>query len=69
MQSINPIDEIPTCNDMGIFVTIKTVSQYLGISEHAIGRLCRDKEVPAVKVGRQWRIPASWLREQLEGVN
>lgn len=36
-------------------------AKFLGISRQTFCRLCRDGEIKAVKVGRQWRVGREWL--------
>ena len=44
----------------------KSVAAYLGISVPTVYRLIRAKRLKAAKVGGQWRITKSALREYLE---
>lgn len=37
--------------------SIKEASRILNLSEKTMRRLCRDGEIDARKVGREWRIP------------
>ena len=40
------------------------VATYFDVSVETIRRMCRDGEIPGVKrIGRQYRIPASFLQE------
>ena len=36
-------------------MSIFEASEYMGLSSSTVRRLARDKEIPAGKVGRQWR--------------
>lgn len=40
-------------------------ARLLGISAASIRAACRSGEIPNVKVGKLYRIPTSWIREQL----
>lgn len=50
------------------FLTTEEVLAYLKITPRTIYRLIRDGELPAVRVGRQWRFRRSdldaWLEQQ-----
>ena len=37
-------------------MTIEEVAEYLGLHPLTVRRLARDGEIPAFKVGRQWRV-------------
>ncbi|MEN3011170.1 MAG: helix-turn-helix domain-containing protein [Candidatus Bipolaricaulaceae bacterium] len=45
------------------FLTAQEVAQLLRVSVRTIHRLIHAGELPAVRVGRQWRVPAAALRE------
>jgi excisionase family DNA binding protein len=51
--------------DGGRFLTVAEVAVLLGIRCNSAERLCRIRELPAVRVGRQYRVPESaalaWL--------
>lgn len=36
-------------------------AKFLGISKQTFCRLCRNGEIKAVKIGRQWRVGREWL--------
>jgi len=50
------------------YLNIKQVAEYLGVSEKTVYRLLDKEEIPAVKVGRQWRFymgdVESWLKKE-----
>lgn len=46
--------------------TPKEAMAYLGVSRGTLYRLIRSKQIPAVRVGGQLRIPRSKLNEQLD---
>ncbi len=48
------------------FLTTDEVLEYLRINARTVYRLIRDGELPAVRIGRQWRIRRSDLDEWLE---
>ena len=60
--------DLPSVNGAGLFMTTRDVSYYLGISHPTVCRLCSSGKIPAMKVGKQWRIPVRWMAEQL-GLN
>ena len=37
-------------------MTIEEVAEYLGLHPLTVRRLAREGEIPAFKVGRQWRV-------------
>ena len=45
------------CN---IFFTTEEVAQQLRVPESRIRRLCREGELPALKVGKSWRVRADF---------
>ena len=45
------------------FINIKQVAEHLGISEKTVYRLIKKSEIPAIKVGNQWR----FNRQEVEG--
>jgi len=50
------------------YLNIRQVASYLGVSEKTVYRLLDKEEIPAVKIGRQWRFymddVKSWLRKE-----
>lgn len=42
-------------------MTVDEVAEYLNLHPLTVRRLARDGEIPAVKVGRQWRIKRELL--------
>jgi len=57
-------------NDEGMpdMLTIAEVAKYLKLHELTVRRLAREGELPAFKVGRQWRVKRdlleSWIEER-----
>ena len=47
-------------------MTIAEVSQYLGLHELTVRRLAREGAIPALKLGRQWRIKRDLLERWIE---
>jgi excisionase family DNA binding protein len=47
-------------------LSVPEVAEYLGVSEVTVYRWCREGIVPALKVGRTWRIRQSTLEEFLK---
>lgn len=49
-------------------MTIDEVAEYLDLHPLTVRRLARDGEIPAFKVGRQWRVQRKlldqWLAEE-----
>ena len=50
------------------FMTVDEVAEYLHLHPLTVRRLARDGEIPAFKVGRQWRIKREllekWITDQ-----
>jgi excisionase family DNA binding protein len=51
-------------------MSISEAAQYLGLSEFSLRKLARMKQIPAGKIGRQWRFKKEdldeFLRKQYE---
>lgn len=47
-------------------MTIEQVAQYLSLHELTVRRLAREGEIPAFKVGRQWRVKKALLDRWIE---
>ncbi len=47
-------------------MTIAEVAQYLGLHELTVRRLAREGAIPALKLGRQWRIKRDLLEKWIE---
>jgi len=52
--------------DMPDMLTIAEVAKYLKLHELTVRRLAREGELPAFKVGRQWRIKRNLLESWIE---
>lgn len=52
--------------DLGEIMTIEEVARYLSLHELTVRRLAREGEIPAFKVGRQWRIKRQILERWIE---
>lgn len=46
--------------------SVKQTAELLQTSSHQIRKMIQRQELPAVRVGREWRIPACALRRFLE---
>ena len=44
-------------------MTIADVAEYLGLHELTVRRLAREGAIPALKLGRQWRIKRDLLEQ------
>ena len=51
------------------FLTLQEAAELLQVSKRTVERLIRCNELPALKVGRQWRIRSSQLAKWIEGLN
>jgi len=58
-------------NELPDVLTANEVAQYLRLSAATVCRLAQAGEVPAVRVGRQWRFQRGlldeWLNERMRG--
>jgi excisionase family DNA binding protein len=49
------------------YYTPEEVADYYRVDPATIRRLCRDGKIPGAKqIGRQWRIPRSFLEDQVD---
>ena len=60
--------------DIDEIMTIGEVARYLSLHELTVRRLAREGEIPAFKIGRQWRVKKAlldrWIeREAMRNVN
>jgi excisionase family DNA binding protein len=53
-------------DEMPDMLTISEVAKYLKLHELTVRRLAREGELPAFKVGRQWRIKRNLLETWIE---
>lgn len=53
-------------DDPDQIMTIEQVARYLSLHELTVRRLARDGEIPAFKVGRQWRVKKALLDRWIE---
>ena len=53
-------------DDPDQIMTIEQVARYLSLHELTVRRLAREGEIPAFKVGRQWRIKKALLDRWIE---
>jgi excisionase family DNA binding protein len=47
-------------------MTIADVADYLGLHELTVRRLAREGAIPALKLGRQWRVKRDLLEKWIE---
>src|SRR5215203_2996500 len=52
-----PLDQLDT------LLSTEEVAEYLGVGQATVYRWCRDESLPAVKIGRRWRVRRSALEE------
>ena len=52
--------------DMDHIMTIEEVARYLSLHELTVRRLAREGEIPAFKIGRQWRVKKILLDRWIE---
>jgi len=53
-------------DDPDQIMTIEQVARYLSLHELTVRRLAREGEIPAFKVGRQWRVKKALLDRWIE---
>ena len=65
--SAGAMDFIPKpFRDVSEIMTIEQVARYLSLHELTVRRLARDGEIPAFKVGRQWRVKREFVDRWIE---
>jgi excisionase family DNA binding protein len=52
--------------DFPPIMTIAEVAEYLGLHELTVRRLAREGSIPALKLGRQWRVKRDLLEKWIE---
>ena len=52
--------------DIDEIMTIEEVARYLSLHELTVRRLAREGEIPAFKIGRQWRVKRALLDRWIE---
>ena len=52
--------------DFPLIMTISEVAEYLGLHELTVRRLAREGQLPALKLGRQWRVKRDLLEKWIE---
>lgn len=55
-----------TNEDYPPIMTIAEVAEYLGLHELTVRRLAREGAIPALKLGRQWRVKRDLLEQWIE---
>ena len=51
---------------MSEILTVKETAEQLKTTRQQIRKMIANEELPAVKVGREWRIPLASVREYFE---
>ena len=51
------------------FLTLRQVADVLQMSQRTVLRMAQSKQLPAFKLGGQWRLRESELAKWLEGLN
>lgn len=49
-----------------VLYSVTDVARLLKLNDQTVRRYCRDGSLGAIKIGKQWRIPASAVSELLE---
>lgn len=55
-----------TSKELPPIMTIADVAEYLGLHELTVRRLAREGAIPALKLGRQWRVKRDLLEKWIE---
>ena len=55
-----------TKDDFPAIMTIVQVAEFLGLHELTVRRLAREGAIPALKLGRQWRVKKDLLEKWFE---
>jgi excisionase family DNA binding protein len=50
-------------DQLDTLLSTEEVAEYLGVGQPTVYRWCRDESLPAVKIGRRWRVRRSALEE------
>ena len=48
------------------FVTVEELAETLKVHPRTIQRIIQRKEMPAIRIGRQWRFRREWVEEWLQ---
>lgn len=48
------------------YVTVDELAKNLKVSARTIQRIIHRKQIPAIRIGRQWRFRKEWVDEWLE---
>ena len=48
------------------YVTVEELAKMLKVSPRTIQRIIHRKQLPAIRIGRQWRFQKEWVDEWLE---
>ena len=48
------------------FITVEELADMLKVSHRTVQRLVKRKELPAIRIGRQWRFRKEWIDEWLD---
>ena len=51
-------------NEVPALIDIEQASQLLGLSIESVRRYCVTKDLPAIQIGKQWRIDKQKLMKQ-----
>jgi len=49
-----------------LFAEVREVAEVFGYDPRTVRNGIKDGSIPAVKVGRNYRVPVAWIRQQLE---
>ena len=56
------MEEVPQSE----FITVEELADALKVNPRTIQRIVQRKEIPAIRVGRQWRFRREWVADWLK---
>lgn len=56
-----PIEDLAT--HPHLFITVRVLAEYLEVNERTIIGMIHAHQIPAAKVGREWRLPTDGVRQ------
>ena len=65
MGSMGGRDAVGTSGSRRAFMRIGEVAELLDLSQNTVERMCREKQIKAVRLRNQWRIPRKPLLRYL----
>jgi excisionase family DNA binding protein len=57
------MSEPPAIPDDRLFATAPETAVVLRVDHRTVLKMCETGQIPAIRTGRIWRVPTSWLRK------